>query len=175
MNVYLCMCGWIYWILNQCLCTIGLRSALHTTWNYRRKSKCSRNRTCKSSEMLIIHIYEVSLNLLTFVTISVYSWYLQVLDRATEETPGYCEDVNYEGQHNQHLCHGKFVDYIHSSFIIVLVVPSPLLCCSIFSSLSPWVCLPGVPALFLSHHFPISQSIWWKQSRTEGTLHTLLQ
>lgn len=30
----------------------GSPSARHTTWNYRRKSNCFRNRTCKNSEIL---------------------------------------------------------------------------------------------------------------------------
>lgn len=85
----------------------GSPSARHTTWNYRRKSNCFRNRTCKSSEILSIlicnnvYIYEV------FLTVNVSTLFLQVLDRTTEETTGSGEDVDHEGQHNQHLCYGK--------------------------------------------------------------------
>lgn len=56
------------------------------------------------------------LNLFTSVAVNVSSWCLQFLNRAAEETTGYGEDVDYEGQHNQHLCHGKFVNFINFFF-----------------------------------------------------------
>ena len=42
-----------------------------------------------------------------FLTVNVSSLFLQVLDRTTEETAGSGEDVDHEGQHNQHLCYGN--------------------------------------------------------------------
>lgn len=41
------------------------------------------------------------------LTVNVSSLFLQVLDRTTEETAGSGEDVDHEGQHNQHLCYGN--------------------------------------------------------------------
>ena len=57
----------------------------------------------------------------TAVTLDV-SWFLQLFDRTTEETPVHREDVHYEGQHYQHLCYGKFVDSTHFHLVVWLLL-----------------------------------------------------
>lgn len=118
------------------------------------------------------------LNLLTSVTVNLSSCFLQLIDRATEKTTGNSEDVDNEGQHDQHLCCGKFDDYINiffsSPIIFLTLMPRSLSCCSVFVLTVSLLCPSGVPALVLSHHLPISQSIWPKR-RTEEFLHSLFQ
>lgn len=88
----------------------------------------------------------------------------QVVDWTTEKTSSYSEDVNHEGQHNQHLCYGKLAFFFLSVKVFVT------LC--YFSHF--FIGLSGFPALLLSDHLPISQSVWWKHPN-KGALHALLK
>lgn len=99
-------------------------------------------------------IYKAFLNLFTSVRVNVSSWSSQILDRATEETTVYGEDVDSEGQHNQHLCHGKFVDRINFFF---LPDYCPRIKCQVLCHAA--VSLPHSPSLALSSRCSCSLSV----------------
>lgn len=130
----------------------GLPFALHTTWNFRKKSRCFRNRTCKESCTSLLYFY-VIIHVNKVEHLNVFPLFLKITDRATEETSGCGEDIYYEGQHNQHLHYGKLV----SSFVSIFWTRDRRLTILLLSfSCSVLVCLLGVPAFFLSYHLPLS-------------------
>lgn len=51
---------WMNMLITESMSATGLPSVLHTTWNYRRKSNCFRNRTCKNSEILLLRLYAIT-------------------------------------------------------------------------------------------------------------------
>ena len=122
----------------------GLPSALHTTWSYRRRSNCFRNRTCKTTPCVTL-ICRCLTPVKASLLFSLGS--LQLLDRAAEETTSYCEDLNNESQHNQHLCYGTLFPISQPNKASSISVWCCIIC---FSSLSVW---------FLSFRCSCSRSV----------------
>lgn len=163
----------LFWFIFWCNCksdapaslsSTGLPSVRRTIWNFRRKCSCFRSRTCKKVfRCCCIH------SIMSSVTPPV--------------TSGSNRSLIDQLKKLQAVVKISTMKTSTTSTCVMVQLPCsvdaalPFLsftCGSLASRLSSVISPLGIPALVLSHHLPISQSVC-QEHGAEGSLHSLLQ